>query len=95
MECPRFLDLNARRIVGWALSDRPDAEFVFKALNYAYEQRGKPVVVLFQSDQGSQYANRSFRQQLWRYRMEQSITRRGNCWDNSLMERVLLSLKSE
>jgi len=89
------LDLYARRVVGWALSDRPDAELVVKALNHAYEQRGKPTGVLFHSDQGSQYASRSFRQRLWRYRMEQSMSRRGNCWDNAPMERVFRSLKSE
>lgn len=89
------LDLYARRIVGWALSDRPDAELVVKALDHAYEQRGKPTGVLFHSDQGSQYASRLFRQRLWRYRMEQSMSRRGNCWDNAPMERVFRSLKSE
>jgi putative transposase len=89
------LDLYARRIVGWALSDRPDAELVVKALDRAYEQRGKPTGVLFHSDQGSQYASRLFRQRLWRYRMEQSMSRRGNCWDNAPMERVFRSLKSE
>ena len=89
------LDLYARRIVGWALSDRPDAELVVKALDHAYEQRGKPSGVLFHSDQGSQYASRLFRQRLWRYRMEQSMSRRENCWDNAPMERVFRSLKSE
>lgn len=89
------LDLYARRIVGWALSDRPDAELVVKALDYAYEHRGRPTGVLFHSDQGSQYASRVFRQRLWRYRMEQSMSRRGNCWDNAPMERVFRSLKSE
>lgn len=43
-------DLCARRSVGWALSDRPDAELVVKALDHAYEQRGKPIGVLFHSD---------------------------------------------
>ena len=51
--------------------------------------------VLFHSDQGSQYASRLFRQRLWRYRMQQSMSRRGNCWDNSPMERLFRSLKSE
>ena len=75
------LDLCARRIVGWALSEKPDAELVIKALDMAYEQRGKPQGLLFHSDQGSQYASRLFRQRLWRYRMRQSMSRRGNCWD--------------
>ncbi|MGA4533623.1 IS3 family transposase [Ectopseudomonas chengduensis] len=89
------LDLHARRVIGWAFSAKPDAELVIKALDMAYEQRSKPQQVLFHSDQGSQYASRLFRQRLWRYRMEQSMSRRGNCWDNSPMERLFRSLKSE
>ncbi|MHB0763542.1 IS3 family transposase [Stutzerimonas sp. NM35] len=89
------LDLHTRRVVGWAFSAKPDAELVIKALDMAYEQRGKPQQVLFHSDQGSQYASRLFRQRLWRYRMQQSMSRRGNCWDNSPMERLFRSLKSE
>ncbi|WP_226021043.1 IS3 family transposase [Pseudomonas aeruginosa] len=89
------LDLHTRRVIGWAFSTKPDAELVIKALDMAYEQRGKPQQVLFHSDQGSQYASRLFRQRLWRYRMQQSMSRRGNCWDNSPMERLFRSLKSE
>lgn len=89
------LDLHIRRVIGWAFSAKPDAELVIKALDMAYEQRGKPQQVLFHSDQGSQYASRLFRQRLWRYRMQQSMSRRGNCWDNSAMERLFRSLKSE
>ena len=89
------LDLCARRVVGWALSEKPDAELVIKALDMAYEQRGRPQGLLFHSDQGSQYASRLFRQRLWRYRMRQSMSRRGNCWDNAPMERVFRSLKTE
>ncbi|HEK0243476.1 TPA: IS3 family transposase [Pseudomonas aeruginosa] len=89
------LDLHTRRVTGWAFSAKPDAELVIKALDMAYKQRGKPQQVLFHSDQGSQYASRLFRQRLWRYRMQQSMSRRGNCWDNSPMERLFRSLKSE
>lgn len=89
------LDLFTRRVVGWAFSTRPDADLVVRALDMAYEQRGRPQGVMFHSDQGSQYASRKFRQRLWRYRMEQSMSRRGNCWDNAPMERLFRSLKSE
>ncbi|MCY0109949.1 IS3 family transposase [Pseudomonas monsensis] len=89
------MDLYARRVVGWALSNKPDADLVIKALDMAYEQRGKPQGLLFHSDQGSQYGSRQFRQRLWRYRMRQSMSRRGNCWDNAPMERVFRSLKTE
>ncbi len=61
----------------------------------AYEQRARPQDVMFHSDQGSQYVSRKFRQRLWRYRMRQSMSRRGNCWDNAPMERLFRSLKSE
>ncbi|WP_130871445.1 IS3 family transposase [Pseudomonas bubulae] len=89
------MDLYARRVVGWALSSKPDADLVIKALDMAYEQRGRPQGLLFHSDQGSQYGSRQFRQRLWRYRMRQSMSRRGNCWDNAPMERVFRSLKTE
>ena len=50
---------------------------------------------MFHSDQGGQYASRNFRQRLWRYPMGQSMSRRGNCWDNAPMERLFRSLKTE
>ena len=89
------LDLHTRRVVGWAMSGRPDAELTVKALDMANQQRGCPSGVLFHSDQGSQYGSRVFRQRLWRYRMTQSMSRRGNCWDNAPMERLFRSLKTE
>ncbi|QPG61866.1 IS3 family transposase [Pseudomonas sp. BIGb0427] len=89
------IDLFARRVVGWAFSSKPDADLVIKALDMAYEQRGRPQNVLFHSDQGSQYSSRSFRQRLWRYRFKQSMSRRGNCHDNAPMERLFRSLKTE
>ncbi|MGY4014300.1 IS3 family transposase [Aeromonas molluscorum] len=89
------LDLHTRRVVGWSMSDRPDADLAVKALEMAYQQRGSPSGVLFHSDQGSQYGSRVFRQRLWRYRMTQSMSRRGNCWDNAPMARLFRSLKTE
>ena len=89
------LDLYARRVVGWAMSDTADAGLVVQALDHAWEQRGRPAGVMFHSDQGSQYASRTFRQRLWRYCMIQSMSRRGNCWDNAPMERLFRSLKTE
>jgi putative transposase len=65
------MDLYARRVVSWALSNKPDADLVIKALDMAYEQRGRPQGLQFHSDQGSQNGSRQFRQRLWRYRMRQ------------------------
>lgn len=89
------LDLFARRIVGWAMSGKPDTDLTLKALDFAFEQRGKPEGVLFHSDQGCQYGSLRYRQRLWRYRINQSMSRRGNCWDNAPTERLFRSLKSE
>lgn len=47
------LDLHVRRVTGWALSCKPDAELAVRALDMAYEQRGRPQQVMFHSDQGS------------------------------------------
>lgn len=89
------LDLFARKPVGWALSLSPDSQLAKRALTMAFESRGEPEDVMFHSDQGCQYTSLSFRQQLWRYQMTQSMSRRGNCWDNSPMERFFRSLKTE
>ncbi|MDH4582510.1 IS3 family transposase [Pseudomonas sp. BN415] len=89
------MDLYARRVVGWAMSDRPDSQLTGRALRIAYEARGCPQDLLFHSDQGSHYSSLAFRQLLWRYRIRQSMSRRGNCWDNAPMERLFRSLKSE
>ncbi|MBJ4262745.1 IS3 family transposase, partial [Salmonella enterica subsp. enterica serovar Typhimurium] len=89
------LDLFARKPVGWAMSFSPDSRLTIKALGMAWEARGKPAEVMFHSDQGSHYTSRQFRQLLWRCRIRQSMSRRGNCWDNSPMKRFFRSLKNE
>ncbi len=89
------IDLYARKPVGWALSLSPNTELVKKALTMAYESRGEPSGLLFHSDQGCQYTSLAFRQMLWRYQMTQSLSRRGNCWDNAPTERFFRSFKSE
>ena len=89
------LDLYARKPVGWALSNSPDSQLTARALTMAYESRHRPEGVLFHSDQGSHYTSIKFRQYLWRYRINQSMSRRGNCWDNAPMERFFRSLKTE
>ena len=89
------LDLYKRRVVGWSCSGSPDSELTVKALQMAYESRGRPHGVMFHSDQGCHYSSKRFRQQLWRYQIKQSMSRKGNCWDNSPMERFFRSYKTE
>jgi putative transposase len=89
------MDLFARKPVGWAVSHSPDSNLTCQALTMAFESRAKPKNVMFHSDQGCHYTSRQFRQLVWRYRLIQSMSRRGNCWDNSPMERFFRSLKTE
>lgn len=89
------LDLFARKVVGWSCSRSPDSTLTSEALRMAYESRGKPKGVMFHSDQGCHYTSLQFRQTLWRYQMVQSMSRRGNCWDNAPTERFFRSFKTE
>ena len=85
------MDLYARKVVGWAMSNSPDTELTTKALEDAWRRRGEPEGVMFHSDQGCQYTSLKFRQRICRYRLVQSMSRRGNCWDNAPMERLFRS----
>lgn len=89
------MDLYSRKPIGWAISRSPNTALTAKALQMAYESRSKPKDVIFHSDQGCHYTSLAYRRLLWRYQIKQSMSRRGNCWDNSPMERFFRSLKSE
>ncbi len=89
------IDLYARKPVGWAMSFSPNSRLTKAALQMAFEARGEPEGLLFHSDQGSHYTSLEFRQTIWRLKIKQSMSRRGNCWDNSPMERFFRSLKTE
>lgn len=90
------LDLSTREVVGYALSTSPNAELAIAALNNAIK-RQQPVLnqLMFHSDQGCQYSAASFRARLSQLTITQSMSRRGNCWDNAVMERFFRSLKTE
>jgi putative transposase len=89
------MDLFARKAIGWAISHSPNSQLTSDALSMAFESRGRPENIMFHSDQGMHYTSLKFRQILWRFQIKQSMSRRGNCWDNSPMERFFRSLKSE
>ena len=89
------MDLFSRKPIGWAMSFSPNSQLTGDALTMAFESRGRPSNVMFHSDQGCHYTSRQYRQLIWRYQIKQSMSRRGNCWDNAPMERFFRSLKSE
>ena len=77
-----ILDLCSRKVIGWNIADRMTAALVCNALAAAVRARRPGPELLFHSDHGSQYASKAFRRRLWRYRMWQSMSRKGN-WDNA------------
>jgi putative transposase len=89
------MDLYSRQIVGWAMKDRMKKQLTIDALAMAYWQRKPLKGLLHHSDRGSQYACHDFQKQLKSYGMDASMSRKGNCWDNSPTERFFRSLKSE
>ncbi|MGP5575954.1 IS3 family transposase [Psychrobacter faecalis] len=90
------LDLYARRIVGFAVSDSPDSVLTAKALQMAYHTRLKPSSVLFHSDQGTHYTSKKFAESVASCEgRTQSMSRKGNCWDNAPTERFFRSFKTE
>jgi transposase InsO family protein len=80
------IDLASRRVVGWALADRMEASLVCDAMRMAIVQRRPPPGLLFHSDRGSQYTSSEFRALLAANSMTQSLSRPGQCWDNSVSE---------
>lgn len=89
------LDLYARRVVGWQVSNTPDTTLVLQALGRAVETRQPAKGLLFHSDQGVQYRSQGYQRYLRQHQISPSMSRKGNCWDNAPMERLFRSLKTE
>ena len=89
------LDVYSRRIVGWSTSERIDTELVKSALQRATTQRLPEPGLLHHSDRGSQYASDAYQQALDDLERVCSMSRKGDCWDNAMMESFFGSLKAE
>jgi len=89
------VDLFSRQVAGWAADSHMRASLCVQALQMAFWRRKPPPGLLHHSDRGSQYASAEYRQHLGLMKMRQSMSRKGNCWDNSPTERVFRSLKYE
>jgi putative transposase len=90
-----ILDLGSRRVVGWSMSARMKAQLVCDALQMAYWRRKPPPGLIMHSDRGVQYAADEHRKLIVQYGMVQSMSRKGNCWDNAPMESFFKTLKVE
>ncbi len=89
------LDLFSRRIVGWSFSESLAHQCVLDALNMACQNRSPQEDLIFHSDRGVQYACAEFREAMKRYKFIQSMSRKGDCWDNAPMESFFHTLKTE
>jgi len=89
------LDLRSREVVGWSMHTTRDAEIVVNALRMAVRNRCPRPGLIFHSDQGVQYASSMFRAFLAKHGIVQSMSRRGNCWDNAPVESFFASMKVE
>lgn len=89
------VDLFSRRVIGWATSTVADARLAVKASELAFATRQPPAGLLVHTDQGCQYTSDLYVAHLQQHGARQSMSRKGNCWDNAVVERVFRSLKQE
>jgi putative transposase len=89
------LDLYSRKVIGWALSDKIDAELSVEALRMALEQRGAVTGCIHHSDRGVQYACQAYVDELQAAGLEISMSRKGNPYDNAAAESFMKTLKCE
>ncbi len=89
------LDVFSRKVVGWSMSDKIDTALVKSALNMAVSHRVPEPGLIHHSDRGVQYASDSYQQVLKDLDIVCSMSRKGNCWDNAMMESFFGSVKTE
>ncbi len=89
------LDLYSRAIVGWAMRERMHRELVLAALQMALDRRQTQPGTVVHSDQGTLYACTDYRALLHRHGLVGSMSRKGNCWDNAVVESFFHTLKTE
>lgn len=90
-----LIDLFSRRVVGWAVADHLRTELASRALKMALGRRRPPTKLVHHSDRGCQYASTEYNSLLRAAGATSSMSRRGNCWDNSVAESFFATLKKE
>ena len=91
------LDAYSRKVVGWSMNHRMPTSLVMDALRMALGRRcpDQAASLLHHSDRGSQYASQAFQDLLREHNITCSMSRKGNCWDNAMMESFFATLKKE
>ena len=89
------IDLYSRKVVGWSMSSRIKTDLVLQALMMGLMRRNPPAELIFHSDRGSQYCSHAFKKLLEKHGICQSMSRKGDCWDNAPCESYFKTLKIE
>lgn len=89
------IDLNSRKLIGWAIADHMRTELVTAALDMAIARRNPPAGVIFHSDRGAQYTSSDFAQYCKKNNIRRSLGRTGICYDNAVSESTFASYKKE
>lgn len=89
------VDLFSRKIIGWSMKDTLHADLCVEALEMALAHRRPQHPVLHHSDRGCQYAAKQYQDKLTEFKLQCSMSRVGNCWDNAVVESLWASLKNE
>jgi transposase InsO family protein len=90
-----LLDLYSRRVIGWAMSARPDQQLTLEALAMAVRQRPIQPGLIHHTDRGAQYSASAYQRQLTALGLTPSMSRKGNCYDNAVAESFFSVLKNE
>lgn len=89
------IDLFSRRVVGWAVGDRLHRDLALAALRKALVLRRPPQGLIHHSDRGSQYCSVEYQAELRRHGIRISMSGKGNCYDNAMVETFFKTIKSE
>ncbi len=90
-----ILDLFSRKVIGWSMKPRMKSELACNALRMAIANRLPFEKPIMHSDRGSQYASNQHQQILNSFGITCSMSRKGNCWDNAVLESFFATLKTE
>ena len=90
-----IIDLYSRRVVGWSMAAEMTTDVFLSALEMALGMRGDVNGLIHHSDRGSQYCSSAFQAALKRHRIECSMSRKGDCYDNAVAESFFATLKKE
>lgn len=90
-----FLDVFSRKVVGWVVDETMEAHIVTRAMKMAIARRSPEPGLISHSDQGSQYANKEYRDLLAENAFQRSMSRKGDCWDNAVAESFFATIKRD